>query len=103
MIVNIADLVDRNDAKGRTFREINKEKTHNISIGSLVETEDGCRLFVVDHGRDCDETPLYGLSGSKDDIGLKEDGHLNYQLNCWCGWFGKVKVVKEGSRNTQPV
>jgi len=28
--------------------------------------DDGCRLWVVYHGRDCDKTPLYCLCADKD-------------------------------------
>ena len=51
-------------------REENSNLKHNIPIGALVEvkhndspqTNDGIRLFVVSHDRDCDMTPLYSLS-----------------------------------------
>lgn len=38
-LVNIADLVDRTDSKGRTFRQINADRKHTIAIGSLVELD----------------------------------------------------------------
>jgi hypothetical protein len=62
------------EANGKTIRENNLERKHNIPIGTLVEVKyelwhgDGCcekvhaRLWVVMHGRDCDGTPLYSLS-----------------------------------------
>ncbi|KKN04405.1 hypothetical protein LCGC14_1097880 [marine sediment metagenome] len=59
--VNMADLIDPNDSKGRSYREVNAEKQHKISIGTLVELRNGVRLFVVKHMRDCDQTPLYSL------------------------------------------
>jgi len=68
--INIADL--KNKETNKTFREENEEKTHKIPLGTLVEVVcddsysdrniNGLRLFVVDHTRDCDGTPLYGLS-----------------------------------------
>jgi len=58
---NIADLPDPNDAKGRSYREINNATNHFAGIGSLVELPDGCRLHITDHRRDCDGTPLYCL------------------------------------------
>lgn len=60
--VNIADLKDPNDLQGRSYREVNAEKLHNIPIGALVELENGARAFVVQHTRDCDQTPLYSLA-----------------------------------------
>ena len=60
--INIADLKDPDDPQGRSYREVNREKIHNISIGSLVELENGARAFVVRHNRDCDQTPLYSLA-----------------------------------------
>jgi hypothetical protein len=73
--INIADIVDKET--GKTFRQLNMEKTHKVSVGALVEVcyevEDGCsppanqgiRLHVIECIRDCDGTPLYvlGLAG----------------------------------------
>lgn len=60
--INVADLIDPSDTQRRSFREVNREKTHKINIGELVELDSGARAFVVKHGRDCDETPLYSLA-----------------------------------------
>ena len=68
----IGDLEDP-DNPGKTIREVNLEKQHEIPLGALVEIkgfeeydyhryENGLRLYVVKHLRDCDGTPLYGLS-----------------------------------------
>jgi hypothetical protein len=62
----VGDLVMES---GKTWKEENLEKTHNIPIGSLVEVKrseysdpcEGVRLHVITHGRDCDGTPLYWL------------------------------------------
>lgn len=72
-LINIADMI--NPETGKTYREENNEKGHNIPLGTLVEvvfddsgSEDpkkGLRLFVVSHDRDCDGTPLYSLSFNK--------------------------------------
>jgi hypothetical protein len=65
-MINVADMV--NPESGKTWREENAEKTHAIPLGTLVEIYcgqkevDGLRLFVVFHGRDCDQSPLYFLS-----------------------------------------
>lgn len=69
---NIADIVEEN---GKTVRENNKAKQHNIPIGTLVEVKYidllsaagaikkvHARLYVYSHDRDCDGTPLYSLS-----------------------------------------
>lgn len=63
----LADCKDPDDTLGRTYREVNAAKTHNIQIGALVEVgdedypgeDDGIRLWVVFQGRDCDQTPMY--------------------------------------------
>ena len=71
---NIADIT--NPKTGKTYREENEAKMHNIPLGTLVEVvldaddsaiaSNGLRLFVVAHERDCDGTPLYALSFDKD-------------------------------------
>lgn len=66
----ISDLIEAN---GKTIRQNNLEKKHEIPIGSLIEITandypddenptNGLRLLVVNHSRDCDGTPLYDLS-----------------------------------------
>ena len=70
----IHDLVDRSDPRGRTIREVNLAREHLYPIGSLVEVEgnsdwnsnDGQRLYVAAHNRDCDGSPLYGLAFNLD-------------------------------------
>jgi hypothetical protein len=69
-IVNIADLIDDN---GKTIRENNLEKIHNVPLGTLVDVHfrvdysGGAfqiikgKMYVVSHDRDCDGTPLYSL------------------------------------------
>lgn len=73
-IINISDLV--NPDTGKSYRQENNERIHNIPVGTLVEVDfddeclespkKGLRLFVVGHDRDCDGTPLYSLSFNKD-------------------------------------
>lgn len=60
-IINVADLTDPNDPQRRTYREVNREKVHKIPLGTLVELETGERLFVKQHTRDCDMSPLYSI------------------------------------------
>jgi hypothetical protein len=82
--IHIADLV--NKETGKTYREENAEKVHDIPIGALVEIlpdeygdirNDGVRLFVVYHARDCDQTPLYCLSPHSDDTELEDTRFYN--------------------------
>lgn len=61
LFVNVADMRDPNDPAGRSYRQVHAEMTHAIPLDSLVELESGVRLFVVQHTRDCDMTPLYSL------------------------------------------
>lgn len=72
----VGDIVETN---GKTVKENNLNKNHNIPLKSLVEivnmeeneegSENGLRLFVVGHSRDCDGTPLYDLSFTLSAIG----------------------------------
>lgn len=79
-IVNVADLQDRSDPQGRTYRQVNAAKTHAIPIGALVELEDGERMFIKRHTRDCDQTPLYSIGMKDDDVdsGLLCNWHHGY-------------------------
>lgn len=65
--VFIGDIVEAN---GKTLKDNNLGLDHTIPLGSLVEVREedgvpGVRLYVVKHTRDCDGTPLYGLSPNK--------------------------------------
>jgi len=69
-----SNIIKEND---KTIKEDNMEKTHSIPIGTLVEVKynewlgDGAckkvhaRLWVCEHIRDYDGTPLYSLSEKK--------------------------------------
>lgn len=72
-LTNIADLKDPLDTEGRTYREINLSTKHNLSIGDLVELDDGQRLFIARLTRDCDATPLYELEPPEGLRGYSED------------------------------
>jgi len=80
----IADLVDPDDEQGRTYRQVNAEKVHNIPVGTLVELENGCRAWVVNHGRDCDQTPLYAVSLNRGDTVQRQPGFANHSWDH--GW-----------------
>lgn len=90
-IINIADLKDPDDSAGRSYRQVNAEKVHNIQIGSLVEVEsNGVRMFVVCHGRDCDQTPLYYLSSDKDDV---VQHNPSFRNTGWDGGYAEDSLV----------
>lgn len=61
----VPDIVEAN---GKTVRQNNLEIAHTIPLKTFVEIDSdyneshGCRGYVVDYERDCDGTPLYGLS-----------------------------------------
>jgi hypothetical protein len=72
-----SDIVEDN---GKTIKENNLEKQHDLALGTLVEVkysdhqtganQGACkkihaRLFVVKQGRDCDGSILYWLSHKK--------------------------------------
>ena len=81
-IINFSDLIEEN---GKTIKENNLDKKHNIPIGTLVTVEykkDSinnttekiqANLLVFSHDRDCDGTPLYSLAKYK-----KEDISKSY-------------------------
>ena len=70
-IINFSSIVEDN---GKTIKENNMKKTHNIPLNTLVEVDydkyfgngvrikGKARMFVVECGRDCDGTPLYWLA-----------------------------------------
>ena len=104
-VVFVPDLVDRDDPAGRTYRQINLAKTHAIPVGTLVEILDddegnepmaGVRLFVVNHGRDCDGTPLYYMSPEPDDTVEQRPGFMNPK---WIGGWSDdgLRIIKKGS------
>jgi hypothetical protein len=64
--IPLSEIVENN---GKTVRENNMEIKHQIPLGTLVEVIGlepdsdyyGIRLYVIQHHRDCDGTPLYAL------------------------------------------
>jgi hypothetical protein len=91
--MSIADLKDPNDPEGRTWREINNAKEHNIPVGTLVELESGVRLFVVSRYRDCDGTPLYAMAADPKDTTVEREGFSNRK---WINGYPEdsLEVVK---------
>ena len=55
----LRNMVEEN---GKTIKQNNLSRSHNIPLDTLVELESGVRLFVTEHTRDCDGTPLYTLA-----------------------------------------
>lgn len=96
--INIADCVDPDDPRGRTYRQINAAKVHGIPLGALVEIShlddpspmDGARLFVVSHNRDCDGTPLYGLCADPEDTVVQRKGFANPK---WHHGYGEESLA----------
>lgn len=96
-LVFIGDIVEKN---GKTVKENNLKKVHNIPVGSLVEIDyendeeyKGVRLYVVCLTRDCDGTPLYNLCHNKTKTKVDKEGFRNYD---WVGGFAEhsLKVIK---------
>ena len=100
-ITFVSETVEQN---GKTIKQNNLEKKHNIELGTLVEItcddslhdeedqHNGLRLFVVQHTRDCDGTPLYSLSFNKaagrkfqsaKDVEKQAEGSLWLALASW--------------------
>lgn len=104
--INIADIKDK--STGKTYREMNLEKVHNIPLGTLVEVDfddsyledpvKGLRLYVVEHSRDCDGTPLYSLSHVK----KWSENMMGEQFKVFARWMlstgyseSSLKIIKE--------
>ena len=93
--VMIHDLVEEN---GKTIKQNNLAKPHNIPIGTLVEVKfdtwfgnGACwkvhaRLWVIEHTRDCDGTPLYSLSRWNDPQFARQVNQAHYG-------FGEERLI----------
>lgn len=105
-VVFVGDLVEAN---GKTVRENNLNAEHTIPLGAIVEVSAECvtshrlRMFVVQHSRDCDGTPLYSLSFDPEAFTdyekavidlrtMRNDGSQDYMLAFWhkCKCSGKI-------------
>lgn len=95
VIINVADMKDPDDPQGRSYREVNHSKNHALEVGQLVELEDGARLWIVGHSRDCDGTPLYILCHDRDDTVRGEGIFANPK---WVGGWDEesLTVVEPG-------
>ena len=103
MIINIADLPS--DISGKTWRQKNREIKHKIPIDTLVEVlgnvDDanyGIRLYVCKYQRDCDETPLYGLTWNKNDYNRFKN--TKYESHYFTGGYPEsaLRIIKEGDK-----
>ena len=92
---NVADLRDPADPQGRSYRQVNAEKTHGVALGALVELESGVRLFVVKLGRDCDETPLYWLAPEMPEPTdeAEEPAYHRHTMTKWVGGYGEESLT----------
>ena len=88
-LLMVHNLIDPTDPQGRTYKEVQLATSHSIPIGTLVEAKwdvwygDGAcckfhgRLWVVNHTRDCDGTPLYDLSQWKSNTVARYTGQVH--------------------------
>ena len=100
-VVFCRDLVEEN---GKTVRENNMAIRHKIPIGTLVDVKydewygDGAcskvhaRLFVVEHNRDCDGTPLYGLGKLPSDSEAYARSYATWMVDSSFGEDGLIPV-----------
>ena len=109
-IENFADIVESN---GKTIRENNLERDHEFPIDTLVEAKysewfgnGAChrvqaRLFVIEHTRDCDGTPLYTLARNNTqdikDSGLGSGSGYDGRALMFERMFGPVRNIGEDS------
>lgn len=100
-VIMMHDIVEAN---GKTIKENNLEKTHNIPVGALVElvgdpehpapAHDGIRAFVAIQSRDCDGTPLYWLTLRWQDIAWDNkwpEGYDRLRVH-WTGGFSEESL-----------
>jgi hypothetical protein len=92
-IIKFSEIVEAN---GKTIRENNLEIEHKIPIGALVEVEitkhfandtsitGRVQLYVIEHTRDCDGSPLYTLGKS---LGALDDPESNYKIRLFWMWM----------------
>ena len=88
MFINVADLKDPNDSKGRSYREVNNLKAHRYMLGSLLAWKDerSIRCFgtITKLTRDCDGTPMYTIT--EDHHGHTDDS------------IAEMQVIREGDK-----
>ena len=97
----VPNIVEPN---GKTVKQNNLEQGHKIPLKTLVEVNipysdhHGIRMFVCDHTRDCDGTPLYALATSNelDNLAyIKETNPLLYRYMITDGFSDEcLKIVE---------
>lgn len=70
----LRNMVEEN---GRTIKQNNMDRNHTIPLDTLVELENGVRMFVVLYTRDCDGTPMYGLADYKQEEYINGNGQIS--------------------------
>lgn len=105
MLTYVPNIVEAN---GKTIKENNLAQGHAIPLGALVEVnldyseEHGIRMYVCEHSRDCDGTPLYTLWPSKaiGDYDPNPKGTLEhiqiqqaYNMKASTGWSDSCLIV----------
>ena len=104
------------EANGKTVRENNLSEMHTIALGTLVEVKDdsedenmnGVRMFVVNHSRDCDGTPLYDLSAYRDaekeykesEQEMEQTRGQEQQLAQLVHWMMKGRITRHWSEDS---
>lgn len=119
-LIMVSDIVEAN---GKTIRQNNLEREHDVPLGTLVEItcdpkwedpenpHNGLRLFVVNHSRDCDGTPLYDMSfelGSyktwkqaKDKIDNRDfEDHMDEGLTRWTERYYGGRILRHFGRDS---
>ena len=92
------------DTPGKTWEEKNLERKHAIPLGSLVEIhaeempENGVRLFVCQHTRDCDGEPLYTLTWNLPEFEDEKLHGFSLQIVGIHGWGeDALEVIRLGN------
>jgi len=97
-ITMLHDIVEKN---GKTIKENNLDKQHNLKIGDLVEITfkpyEGVRLFICKLSRDCDGTPLYCLTINLTEFKRQQsEGYSNFYYTSFYTGFSdsSIKLIK---------
>lgn len=81
---------------GQTDFERNSLLMHSIPLLTLVQIQggvkDGICLFVVNHSRDCDGSPLYDLSHDWKIFGLEREKMKQRSMYEYGNWLGKLSL-----------
>lgn len=95
-ISNVADLTNPSEPQGRTYRQVNAEKTPAIPIGTLVELETGERLRKVDVDPDLVRITLLPLLRP---LSAYESVNSNMRIQEWIIPKDCLAAVEAAARN----